>query len=264
MSRVVSASVAVLLAICPLVSAASASFDVVVYGATAGGVMAAVAAERDGMHVALVEPGSHVGGMVSGGLSNSDVENQEQLIGGLAREFFVTAGRRYDKPVAWAFEPHVAEEILRDMLENAHVTVFFHSRLSAVVKNGSELRALRTEEGREFTGRIFIDGSYEGDLMKAAGVSYTVGREGRTKYDESLAGRQDFLPGRHQFRHPVSADSAVGLLPWVVPQEDVAQVGAADGKFQSYCFRLCLTDSVGGPAANRATTKLRSYALRAC
>ncbi len=79
--------------------------------------------------------------------------------------------------------------------------------------------------------------------MKAAGVSYTVGREGRAKYNESLAGRQDLLPGRHQFRFPVSADAADGLLPWVVPQEEVAQTGEADGKFQSYCFRLCLTEN---------------------
>ncbi len=99
-----------------LASAAPQSFDVVVYGATSGGVMAAVAAARDGMRVALIEPGNHVGGMLSGGLSNSDVENQQQLIGGLAREFFSAAGRHYNEPVAWAFEPHIAEQILRDML----------------------------------------------------------------------------------------------------------------------------------------------------
>ncbi len=222
------------------------SFDVVVYGATAGGVMAAIAAGREGLRVALVEPGSHVGGMLSGGLSSSDVENQQQLIGGLAREFFVQAGQHYNQPIAWAFEPHVAEEILRNMLQNARVETFFQCRLASAVKSGSQLTVLRTENGREFSASIFIDSSYEGDLMKAAGVSYVVGREGRLRYGESLAGRQDLLPGRHQFRFPVSADvSGGGLLPWVVPQEKVAQTGEGDGRFQSYCFRLCLTDASG-------------------
>ena len=98
---------------------ATESFDVVVYGATASGVMAAVAAAREGMHVALLEPGKHVGGMVSGGLSNSDVDNQKQLVGGLAQEFFVRAGEHYGQPIAWTFEPHVAENIFRRLLDES-------------------------------------------------------------------------------------------------------------------------------------------------
>ena len=218
-------------------------FEIVVYGATASGTMAAIAAAREGMRVALLEPGSHVGGMLSGGLSNSDVDHQEQLIGGLAREFFVAAGAHYGKPIAWAFEPHVAEETLRNMLERAQAHVFLHARLSSLMKEGSGVQRIRVEDGREFTGSVFIDSSYEGDLMKAAGVSYVIGREKRGKYGESLAGRQDLLPGRHQFRFSVSADAPRGgLLPFVVPQEKVAQTGEGDGRFQSYCFRLCLTD----------------------
>lgn len=232
------------------------SFDVVVYSATSGGVIAAVAAGRDGMRVALVEPGNHVGGMLSGGLSNSDVENQQQLIGGLAGEFFAAAGRYYNQPIAWAFEPHVAEQILRDMLADAHVSVYFGCRLSIATKTGARLNLIRTEDGREFTASVFVDSSYEGDLMKAAGISYTVGREARTKYGESLAGRQDLLPGRHQFRFPVAANVEDGLLPWVVPQEKVAQVGEADGKFQSYCFRLCLTEN---PANRLPIERPRHY-----
>ena len=218
-------------------------FDVVVYGATAGGVMAAVGAARQGLRVALVEPGSHVGGMLSGGLSNSDVDNQKQLIGGLAGEFFARAGARYGQPVAWAFEPHVAEEILNAMLQAAHVDTYLDSRLLAVSKTGAKLDSLRTENGLDLEAAVFLDSSYEGDLMKAAGVSYAVGREGKTKYGESLAGRQDLLPGRHQFKFAVSASkSSGGVLPGITPQEQVAAVGEADGKFQSYCFRLCLTD----------------------
>ena len=223
---------------------ASESFDVVVYGATASGTMAAVGAAQEGMRVALVEPGNHVGGMVSGGLSNSDVENQQQLIGGLAREFFASAGEHYHQPIAWAFEPHVAEAILRGMLNNAHVSTFFGCRLAGVNKSGSRLTLMRMENGHEFSARVFIDSSYEGDLMKLAGVSYVVGREGRAKYGESLAGRQDLLPGHHQFKFPVSADAPEGgLLPLVVPEDKVGQIGEADGRFQSYCFRLCLTEN---------------------
>ncbi len=236
-------SVAFMLASGVVSAAASQPFDVVVYGATAGGTMAAVAAAQEGMRVALVEPGSHVGGMVSGGLSNSDVDRQQQLIGGLARAFFSEAGEHYHQPIAYAFEPHVAEQILRGMLDKAGVRTFFGCRLAGVEKRGSQIVRIRMQNGREFSGTVFIDSGYEGDLMKAAGVSYVVGREGRDKYGESLAGRQDLLPGRHQFRFPVSADASTGgLLPWVIPQEEVAQTSEADGRFQSYCFRLCLTD----------------------
>lgn len=222
------------------------SFDVVVYGATASGSMAAIAAAQEGMRVGLVEPGAHIGGMLSGGLSNSDVENQQQLIGGLARIFFERAGEHYHQPISWSFEPHVAEVILRGMLDKAGIKIFFGARLSNAVKRSSELNSIRTEDGREFSAIVFIDSSYEGDLMKAAGVSYTIGREGRRQYDESLAGRQELLPGRHQFRFAVSADAAgAGLLPLIIPQEQIGQVGEADHRFQSYCFRLCLTDVPG-------------------
>ncbi len=232
-------------------------FDVAVYGATASGVMAAVSAAREGMRVALVEPGRHVGGMVSGGLSNSDVDRQEQLIGGLAREFFVSAGKHYRQPIAWAFEPHVAEEVFRLMLENAHVATFFRCRLAGIRKSGSRLALIRMSDGREFSASVFIDSSYEGDLMKLAGVSYAIGREGRAQYGESLAGRQELLPGHHQFRFPVSADTAEGgLLPLVVSQEKVGQIGAADGRFQSYCFRLCLTDD---PADRLSVERPKGY-----
>jgi hypothetical protein len=181
--------------------------------------------------------------MLSGGLSSSDVDNQEQLIGGLARSFFVRAGQHYHQPIAWAFEPHVAEEILLDMLSNAHVNTYFNCHLSDVVKSGSQVTLIRMENGRLFGGRVFIDSSYEGDLMKAVGVSYVVGREGRSRYGESLAGRQDILPGQHQFRFPVSAEGPTGgLLPLIVPQDKVAPVGEGDGRFQSYCFRLCMTE----------------------
>jgi hypothetical protein len=182
--------------------------------------------------------------MVSGGLSNSDVDRQQALVGGLTRDFFEAVGRHYGKPVAWAFEPHVAEQTFNEMLSAAHVQIFLGSRIARVVKSGSRIQSLGTENGDSFSARVFLDSGYEGDLMKAAGASYTVGREGVERYNESLAGRQDLLPGRHQFVHPVLATVAPGSepLPYVVPQEKVAPTGAGDGRFQSYCFRLCLTE----------------------
>ncbi|HZS55290.1 MAG TPA: FAD-dependent oxidoreductase [Bryobacteraceae bacterium] len=232
-------------------------FDVVVYGASASGTMVAVAAAQLGVHVALVEPGAHVGGMVSGGLSNSDVENQQQLIGGLAHQFFAAAGAHYHQPISYTFEPHVAEKIFRDMLAKAGVNVLFHSGLAGVEKNGALLTGIRIEGGRKLSAQVFIDSSYEGDLMKAAGVSYVIGRESQQKYNEPLAGRQDLLPGHHQFRFNVSADRAGGgLLPFVVAQKDVAPTGAADRRFQSYCFRLCLTED---PANRLPVTRPQSY-----
>lgn len=221
------------------------SFDVVVYGGTAGGAIAAIAAAQHGLTVALLEPGMHVGGMVSGGLSNSDVDRQEALVGGLTREFFEAVGRHYGKPVAWAFEPHVAEQTFGEMLSAARVQTFFGSRLARLVKSGSRIQSLFSGNGDSFSAKVFLDCGYEGDLMKAAGVSYTVGREGVDRYNESLAGRQDLLPGQHQLVHPVVAGGVNSPLPHVVPQENVAPTGAGDGRFQSYCFRLCLTEVPG-------------------
>lgn len=119
----------------------------------------AFGAAQEGARVALVEPGSHVGGMVSGGLSNSDVDRQQQLIGGLAQAFFVRAGEHYHQPIAWAFEPHVAEQVLRGMIQRAGVSAFFGCRLANAVKSGSQVIRLRMENGREFSGSVFIDRS---------------------------------------------------------------------------------------------------------
>lgn len=221
----------------------SSRSDVVVYGATAGGVMAAVAAAREGATVVLVEPGRHVGGMVSGGLGWTDMDRQEHVIGGYARQFFERVGRHYGEPIAWRFEPKVAEKVLRDWLAEAKVDVLFEHRLHSVRKEGSRIASMRTENGAEFAARVYIDSSYEGDLMKAAGVSYAVGRESRSRYGESLAGRRENLPGNHQFKAAVSPyDDDGRLAPYVVRQEDLAPLGEGDGKIQAYCFRLCLTD----------------------
>ncbi len=216
--------------------------DVVVYGGTAAGVMAGVAAARHGASAIILEPGWHVGGMVSGGLGRSDVVRQENLIGGLALEFFTRVGKHYSQPVSWHFEPHVAEDTLKAMLKEADVDVRFEQSLAAVQAEGTRLRVLRTRSGDTFAAQVFIDATYEGDLLKAAGVSCVVGREGRERYDESLAGRGELLPMNHQFKAAVSPWRDGKLLPYVTPQEKLVPVGAGDGRIQAYCFRLCLTD----------------------
>jgi hypothetical protein len=217
-------------------------FDVVVYGATSGGAMAAIAAAKQGVRVALLEPGRHVGGMLTGGLGRTDMDRQETVIGGLSREFFERVGKHYGEPISWRFEPSVAERILNDWLKEAGVPVMFNQRVASAEKRGGRISRLRTNTGEEFEASVYIDSSYEGDLMKAAGVSYAVGRDSRSLYGESLAGRQDFLPGSHQFRVPVGALGADGkLFPYVQPQETVEDTGMGSKKFQSYCFRICLT-----------------------
>ena len=192
----------------------------------------------------LLEPGQHIGGMLSGGLGRTDMDRQQHVIGGMARDFFVEAGEHYGESIAWTFEPKVAESILRGWLKDAGVEVLFGHRVDTVRKEGARIRGITTLDGSSFEAEVFIDSSYEGDLMARAGVSYTVGREGRDEYGESLAGRKEIQPGNHQLRGaPVSPyDDEGNLLPHVVPDEELGEVGSADEKVQAYCFRLCLTD----------------------
>jgi hypothetical protein len=249
--RAVLIAAAVGAVIAPAIAAepyATNEFDVVVYGATAGGAMAATAAGQMGLHVALLDPGTHVGGMVSGGLSHTDVDRQENLIGGLTLTFFRRVAARYGQTSGWSFEPHVAEETFRALLKEANVQIFSGEQIEGIEKQGTVIDALRTTAHQAFKAAVFIDSSYEGDLMAAAGVSYTVGREGRAKYGESLAGRMDLLPSAHQFATPVLADGMAAGDDWhpdrprITAESELAMTGKGDGRFQSYCYRLILTD----------------------
>ena len=190
-----------------------------------------------------LEPGRHLGGMVSGGLGWTDYGRKE-VIGGYSFEFFERVGAKYGRPIEWHFEPHVAEVVFNDLLKESGVRVMVQNRLresSGVVKTGT--RVDRNRDSRMapwFVRRIFVDASYEGDLMAQAGVSYTWGREGTGEYHESLAGVRDRTP-LHQFRAAVSPIDAAGmLLPEIMPRTPDA-VGAADKRVQAYNFRLCMT-----------------------
>ena len=250
------------------------AYDIVVYGGTSGGVAAAVQAARMGRSVVLIEPGKHLGGLTSGGLGATDIGNKA-AIGGMAREFYrrirkeyeVDANWKFEKrsefkgrghekneDTAWTFEPHVAEKVFHDLIREHQVKVVFGRRLdlkSGVKKDGRRIVSIKMETGETYAGKIFIDASYEGDLMAKAGVSYHVGRESNKTYGETLNGIQVKNAIHHQFIKRVDpylrpGDSSSGLLP-LVDAGPAGADGEGDRRVQAYNFRLCATDR----AANR-------------
>jgi hypothetical protein len=224
------------------------TFDLVVYGGTAGGVTTAVAAARHGLKVALLEPRNHIGGMVSGGLSGTDVGKRE-VIGGMALEFYMRAGQRYQlsrhlQEIAWMPEPRVAEAVFRDWLREAGVVLLENHRLrekTGVIKQGNRVSEIVMENGARFRAKYFADTTYEGDLMAQAGVSYTFGREGVKQYGESLAGVREFTPS-HQFAVDVKGRTADGKLLPEISAEPRGEAGAADKRIQAYNFRVIATN----------------------
>jgi hypothetical protein len=224
--------------------------DVAVYGATAGGVIAAVAVARAGKSVILVEPGQHVGGMVSGGLGATDVGNRH-AVGGFAREFFDRVRDYYTKKYGagseqvkdcadgFRFEPHVAELVFNDMLKEQKIKVLLGSPLERVFLKDSKITQVQTQAAL-IVAKVYVDAGYEGDLMAQAKVSYTVGREGRDHYKESLAGVQKYSPA-HQWLVKVSPFlEGKALLP-LIQAGPLGEPGAGDKKVQAYNFRLCMT-----------------------
>ncbi len=208
----------------------------------------AIAAAREGLKVVVLEPGRHVGGMATGGLSATDF-GKKQVIGGDALEFYRRIGRKYDmaryaQDVAWYYEPHVGEQVFREWLTAAGVDVLFGKRLrekDGVRKEGARLDSIVMEDGSVYRARIFADCTYEGDLMAQSGVSFTWGREGRAQYGESLAGVLEKTP-KHQFSLEIrSVDEQGALLP-EIEREPLGAPGLADRKVESYNFRLILTD----------------------
>jgi hypothetical protein len=221
--------------------------DLVVYGGTASGVMTAYSAAKEGLHVVLLEPRDHLGGMVTGGLSATDL-GQFQIIGGYARDFYMRAAAHYgthalEKHADWLSEPHVGEEIFRAMLDEVGVEVHFQEKIAehgGLVKAAKRVTSIKTMDGRIWKAKIFADCSYEGDVMSHAGVTYTIGREAIAKYGESLAGVRDKTPA-HQFTWPVNAyDDQHKLLPEISPGP-LDAAGSGDNKVQAYNFRMILT-----------------------
>lgn len=247
------------------------SYDIVVYGGTSGGVAAAIQASRMGKSVVMIEPYYRLGGMTTGGLGQTDIGNK-QAIGGIAREFYRNIKAHYNKPenwewqekenymdggqtrseegedAMWTFEPSSALQVYEEMLAAENVDLILGEKLdreNGVRKEGTNIQQITTENGRTFQGKMFIDATYEGDLLATAGVDYTVGRESNETYGESYNGVQ-LLEG-HQF--PDGVDPYVepgkpesGLL-WGISPNSLAERGTGDNLVQAYNFRICLTDN---------------------
>lgn len=240
--------------------------DLCVYGATAAGVAAAVAATRLGRTAVLIEHGGAVGGITAGGLSMTDIGNK-RAIGGLSREFYRRCGAHYGAAEEWRFEPHIASAVLAELLAEASVPVYMRQPLASVAMDGQRITSITTEGGLTVQARIFLDTSYEGDLLARAGVSYTVGRESNAQYGETLNGVQ--IHPTHQFDLPIDpyitpGDPSSGLLPGIeaAPAEPP---GTGDHRVQAYNFRLCLTRAPGNriPFAQPAAYDRREYELLA-
>ncbi|HTI08206.1 MAG TPA: FAD-dependent oxidoreductase [Puia sp.] len=228
------------------------SVDVCVYGGTSGGVIAAYTAMRSGKSVLLIEPGRHVGGLTTGGLGYTDIGNK-YAVTGLSRDFYRRIGKHYGRFEQWIFEPHVAEEIFLGYLHAAKVNTIFGHRLAGVEKQDGWIRSI-TVESSEHPGKssfsvirakMYIDCSYEGDLMAKAGVSYFTGREANDTYRETYNGVQ--LRDKHQFPdgidpYKVPGHPESGLL-WGISAAALDSQGAGDKKIQSYNFRICLTNN---------------------
>jgi len=240
--------------------------DVVIYGGTSAGVMAAVQVRRMGKSCVLIEPGHHLGGLSSSGLGRTDADDT-RVIGGLAREFYKRLKQHYDRDESWIyedrqrykaykadadgmfyFEPHVAEKLFDQFAKESGAMVVRGERLdlkSGVVMQGRRITALRTESGKTFKGAMFIDASYEGDLLPGAGVRYTIGREANSLYNETLNGVQAALAHHHQLGDGIDpwnkpGDPNSGLLPGIGPKP--GPDGSGDKRVQAYNFRMCLTD----------------------
>ena len=225
------------------------SADVIVYGATPGGFCAAIAAAREGAAVTLLEPTDHVGAMNTGGLSHCDSNQMvRSTLMGLFDEWHTRVVKDYtDRGLRapynpakkdqsrWTFEPHVAMRVTMQMLDEAGVTVLTKRYLMSVTKEGPRIKSLVTKNGT-FSARVFVDGTYEGDLMAAAGVDWTIGREGRDEFGESLAGKQ--YPKQQMNINGFDVDGK--LLP-LLTTDDAGPEEAGDTNIMTYSFRLCLT-----------------------
>lgn len=252
-------------------------YDVVVYGATSAGVIAAVQAKKMGHSVVIVGPDKHLGGLSSSGLGFTDTGNKA-VIGGLARDFYHRIWMEYQKPetwkfqkreeygnkgqgtpamdgeqrTMWIFEPSVAERVFEAYVREFEIPVLrdeWLDRKSGVLKQGGAVQEITMLSGKKFTGKMFIDATYEGDLLAASGVSYHVGREAQSVYDEKWNGIQvGVLHHTHHFGkynispYKVPGDPKSGVLPRI-STEPPGEYGKGDNKVQAYCYRFCVTDA---------------------
>lgn len=260
------------------------TYDVVIYGGTSAGISAAIQTSRMGKKVVLIEPTNRIGGLTTGGLGQTDIGNKH-VIGGVSREFYQNIKKYYDdsknwkwqkreeymsdgqsrtekgEDAMWTFEPFAALTVFKKMLTSEKVDLVYNQRLNretGVKKNGNSIVSIEMEDGAVYLGKVFIDATYEGDLMASSGVSYRVGRESNREYGETLNGVQANKISRtlkwtisrnahnHNFidrvdPYVVKGDPKSGLLPYII--EGVPGVdGEGDKGIQAYCFRMTLTN----------------------
>jgi len=248
--------------------------DIIIYGGTAAAIVAAMQAKKLGKSVIIVSPDKHLGGLSAGGLGFTDT-GDKSVIGGLAKEFYHRIFMHYQKDSAWRwqkkeeygnkgqgtpaidgndrtmwiFEPHVAEKVFEDFVKEFDIKVLrdeWLDREKGTKTAGGKIISMSTLSGKTFIGKIFIDATYEGDLMASAGVSYHVGREATSQYQEQWNGVQTgVLHHGHHFKtnidpYKVPGDPSSGLLPRI-SNEKPGIKGEADKRLQAYCFRMCLT-----------------------
>ena len=249
--------------------------DIIIYGGTSAAIIAAVEVVKSGKTVLIVSPDQHLGGLTSGGLGFTDTGNKA-VIDGLSREFYHRVWLHYNDDAAWnwqnqsdfgnkgqgtvamdgefrtmwLFEPYVAEKVFEDFVRENNIKVLrgeWLDRKMGVVKKKGNIISFSTLSGKVFKGKMFIDATYEGDLMAAAGINYHVGREGNAKYNETFNGVQTgVFQHDHHFKSNISPykikdDPSSGLLPYI-SAEPPGEFGAADKKIQAYCFRMCMTN----------------------
>ena len=234
--------------------------DICIYGGSSAGVIAAYTAAKMNKTVLLIEPGRRLGGLTSGGLGYTDIGNK-YAISGLSLDFYRRVGKHYGKLEQWIFEPSVAENIFKEYLAGTNVKVIYEHELQSVEKADGAITSITVSSAgtpKTVKAKIFMDCTYEGDLMAKAGVTYTVGREDNKKYNETYNGVQ--LMDRHQFPdgidpYKVKGDKSSGLL-WGISDAALDSNGTGDKKVQAYNFRICLTED----SANRiAITKPDNY-----
>ena len=250
--------------------------DVIIYGGTSSAIIAAVQVKKMGKTVIVVSPDKHLGGLSSGGLGFTDTGNKE-VIGGLSRDFYQRLYQHYQKEESWhwqkkeeygnkgqgtpafdgtnrtmwIFEPHAAEQIFEDLAKQYNLTIYRNEWLDrstkGVRKVAGSIQSFRTLSGTTYQGKMFIDATYEGDLMALSGVSYHVGREANTVYNEKWNGIQpEVFHHKHHFKAQISPykvenDPKSGLLP-EISSEPIGEYGQGDNKIQAYCFRMCLSN----------------------
>ncbi len=259
-------------------------YDVVIYGGTSAGIASAIQTSRMGKSVVIIEPTDRLGGLTTGGLGQTDIGNK-YVIGGISREFYQNISKYYQAPenwkwqnrndyidegqtrtekgedAMWTFEPSAALKVYHQMLSGKKIDIVYGERLnrkSGVTKKGGTIESIEMENGSKYTGKMFIDATYEGDLMAAAGVSYRVGRESNREYGETLNGVQankisaalKWTLSRNAYNHNfidrvdpyiIKSDPKSGLLPYITEGPPGVD-GEGDDKIQAYCFRMTLTD----------------------